>query len=69
MFMVKILPLPTVFVLGFIKNISYGQQLNNAQLICAGVHNKQATGIDDTGVKTAVNFKKIAVEVLKELAC
>jgi len=56
-------------VLGFIKNISYGQQLNIAHLICAGVHNKQATGIDDIGVKIAVNFQQIAVEVLKELAC
>jgi hypothetical protein len=69
MFMVKILTLPIVFVLGFIKNISYGQQLNTAQLICAVVQNEQATGIDDSEVKIAVNFQQIAVEVLKELAC
>jgi len=56
-------------VLWFIKNISYGQQLNIAQLICAVVHNEQARGTDDTEVKNAVNFQQIAVEVLKDLAC
>jgi hypothetical protein len=67
--MAKILPLPTVLVLWFIKNISYGQQLNTAQLMCVVVHNEQERGTDDIEVKTAVKFQQIAVEVLKELAC
>lgn len=57
--MVNTLTLPIVFVLWFIKTISYGEQLNTAQLICAVVHNEQATGTDDTEVKTAVNFSKL----------
>ena len=63
--MVNSLTMPNLFVLGFIKNISYGQHLNTAHCICAGVHNEQATGIDDTEVKIAVNFQQITVEVLK----
>jgi len=36
--MVNSLTLLKLFVLGFIKTISYGQQLNIAQIICAGDH-------------------------------
>jgi len=36
--MVKILTLSIVFVLGYIKTISYSQHLNIAHYICAGVH-------------------------------
>jgi hypothetical protein len=43
--------------------------LTTAQCICAEVHNEQATAIYDHEVKTAVNFKHTAVEVLKEPAC
>jgi len=65
--MVNTLTLPIAFVLWFIKNISYGQQLNTAQLICTVVCNEQATGIDDTEVKTAVNFSKLQWRCLKTL--
>ena len=67
--MVNSLTFLKLFVLGFIKNISNGQQLNTAHCICAVAHNEQATGIDDIDVKIAVKFQQIAVEVLKELAC
>jgi hypothetical protein len=67
--MVNTLTLPIVFVLGFVKYISYGQQLNIAQLICVVIHNEQATGTDDIEVKIAVNFQQITVQVLKEHAC
>ena len=62
------LTLPNVFVLGFIKDISYGQQLHTAHLIGAGVHNEHATGTEDLEVKSAVNFKQIAADVLQGLA-
>jgi hypothetical protein len=50
-----------------IKNNVYGQQLNTAHCICAGVHNEQATGIDDIEVKIALNFQQIQWRCLKNL--
>jgi len=65
--MANSLTLSKLFVLWFVKNISYGQKLNTAQLTGAVVCTEQATGIDDNEVKTAVNFGKLLWRCLKTL--